>query len=51
MVFDEDLEDLYHAFGDRLERDGKEQKIIICKICVIFLGKLLAADLSMRSAY
>ena len=35
MVFEEDLEDLYFAFGDRLERDGKEQKIITCKICCL----------------
>jgi hypothetical protein len=35
MVFEEDLEDLYYAFGDRLEHDGKEQKIIICKICCL----------------
>ena len=32
-------------------KDGILKKIVICKICVIFLSKLLAADLSMRSAY
>ena len=37
MVFKEDLADLYFAFNDRLAEDGKEEKIIKCKICCLEL--------------
>jgi len=35
MVFKKDLPDLYFAFHDRLKEDGKEEKIIKCKICCL----------------
>ena len=35
MVFQEDLPALYQAFNERLEKEGKKQKLITCQICRI----------------